>query len=137
MGKLADRTLELLPQDMPILRVNFDGPIELQALAGLIVSVYVSEGSSRVVGVDPGKPGVPEFGRRLYRLGLGPNRIGQAKLNRLAALRRKDVKASLDTAAACGWANAYNMALMALNATRFTGVVFDYDGTICDQKKPV
>ena len=134
MGKLADRTLELLPQDMPILRVNFDGPIELQALAGLIVSVYVSEGASRVVGVDPGKPGVPEFGRRLYRLGLGPNRIGQAKLNRLAALRRKDVKASLDTAAACGWANDYNMALMALNATRFTGVVFDYDGTICDQR---
>lgn len=135
MGKLADRTLKLLPQSVPILRVDFDGPVELQALAGLIVGTHVSEGAGQVAGVDPGKPGVPEFGRRLYHLGPGPNRIGQAELNRLAALRRKGIKAALDIAAAGGWADEYNMALEGLNATRFAGVVFDYDGTICDQRE--
>ena len=134
MGKLAERTLKFLPEDAPTLRVDFDGPAELQALAGLIVGLYISEGAARITGVDPGKPSVPEFGRRLYHLGPGSKRIGQAELNRLAALRRKGVKSAINTATTRVWSNDYSMVLGAINAARFTGVVLDYDGTICDQR---
>src|SRR5262249_48930587 len=65
---LASRTLELIPDSVPIVRVDFKGPKDEQALAGLLVSLHVAAAAGRLRGIDPAKPGVPEFGRRLYHL---------------------------------------------------------------------
>ncbi len=134
-SKLANRTLDLLPDTVPQLRLDFVGPNELQALAGLIAGLHISEGAGRSAGVDPGKPGVPEFGRRLYRLGPSPARIGQKEINQRAAIRRKQVRPNIMNGVdASVWTDAYTDALHTVNAAKLAGVVLDYDGTLCDQR---
>ena len=133
---LADRTLQLLPHDIPQLRIDFSGPEAWQALAGLVAGLYVSEGAGRAAGVDPGKPGVPEFGRRLYRLGPGPLKVHQVDANRDAALRRKGLRPSTMSAGTLAtWGSAYQAALKQINNAPISGIAFDYDGTLCDHRE--
>lgn len=67
---LADRTLGLIPDSVPVVRMEtaFDGPaaaidLTLQAfrLAGFV-------GAARRI--DPGRAGVADFGRRIYELDM-------------------------------------------------------------------
>jgi len=132
--KLADRTLALLPTDQ-VLRLDFDGPVELAAIAGLIVGLYVSAGAGRSANIDPGKPGVPEFGRKLYRLGPGSSKHSPKTLNMRAAIRRKtQVLPVSGGRASSKWINAYERALAKVSDAAIKAVVFDYDGTLCDER---
>ena len=86
---LGEKTLALLPKQTAVLAVNFTGPHDVQALAGLVVGLHVAESAGRRAAIDPGKPGVPAFGRELYRLTPVTNSSDQRTLNRSAAIRRK------------------------------------------------
>lgn len=130
--KLADRTLGLLPTDK-LLRLDFDGPAELAAVSGLIVGLYVSAGAGRSANIDPGKPGVPEFGRKLYRLGPGASKLGPKTLNMRAAIRRKiQILPETCSSTLSEWEKAYGRALATVSDASIKAVVFDYDGTLCD-----
>lgn len=129
--KLADRTLSLLPTKN-VLRLNFRGQKELIALSGLVAGLYISLGAGRSAGIDPGKPGVPEFGRRLYRLGPSPANIKQKSLNRMAAIRRKTLaSAGPGGQLALNWNQAYDLAVDKLLNAQIGAIVLDYDGTLC------
>lgn len=133
---LADRTLQLLPPDIPQLRIDFAGPEAWQALAGLVAGLYISEGAGRAAGVDPGKPGVPDFGRRLYRLGPGPLKVRQVDANRDAALKRKGfMPSTMSASTLASWDSAYQAALKQINNATISGIAFDYDGTLCDHRE--
>lgn len=67
---LAVRTLALIPSDVPKVALSTDmvgpeGTIEL-----LVRSFRLTNEAGKLAGYDPGRPGVPEFGRRLYNLGV-------------------------------------------------------------------
>lgn len=131
--KLADRTLGLLPTD-DLLRLDFDGPPELAAIAGLVVGLYVSAGAGRSANIDPGKPGVPEFGRKLYRLGPGPPKRTRKSLDCRAAIRRKARRqVAADQQSAIDWQEAHRSAVAKLSSAHIRAVVLDYDGTLCDE----
>ena len=71
---LAERTLNLLPADVPQARVSFDGGPSAAALASLLAALRITGWAGAGRGIDPGRPGVPEFGRKLYHLPLPAER---------------------------------------------------------------
>ena len=139
---LAERTLDLIPAGVPQARVVFDGGPSAVALASLLAALRITGWAGCTRGIDPGRPGVPEFGRKLYNLRLPrPRRI--AGLPRLtpreaAAISRK-AGAAPDRLAALGelerWRDALADFLTRLRDARFAGIVLDYDGTVVDVRR--
>lgn len=134
MGALASRTLSALPTNIPVLRLDFTGPPIHQSLAGLIAGLYVSLGAGVASGIDPGKPGVPEFGRRLYRIGPPRKSSSQKNLNQTAAINRKSEQSGVHTSTK-EWVDAYDLAFGAVTGAKIDGIVLDYDGTLCDERQ--
>ncbi|MCI0430195.1 MAG: hypothetical protein L0210_06595 [Rhodospirillales bacterium] len=138
---LANKTLALIPSDVPIARINFDGDPLGISLASLVLALHVAGWAGAARGIDPGRPGVPEFGRRLYNLSLPKS----AKASAPATLGASDViaierKAGLpiDRLVARGdlgtWRTALAQFKKALSNAVFAAVVFDYDGTVVDTR---
>ena len=67
---LAERTLDLLPVDVPQARIVFDGSANAAMLASLLAALKITGWAGISRGIDPGRPGVPKFGRKLYHLPL-------------------------------------------------------------------
>lgn len=132
---LADRTLELLPNNIPAARIDLQGPPDFQAIGALLAGLYVSEAAGRIAGIDPSKPRVPSFGRKLYRLSPGATGLKASDANRRAAIKRKAPDALRDQEQFDVWATAHQRAIETVAKARFGGIVFDYDGTICDHRE--
>ncbi len=123
---IAESTLKLFPKSIPVIRLKtaLDGPagtIDLLAQAFHLVDRL---GEAR--GQDPGRPHVPEFGRKLYR--LTPPRVRptipapiQRKLWALPAMS-EDGKA---------FESGLGKFLKAVRAAKIGAVALDYDGTLC------
>ena len=126
---LGTRTISLLPDEVVTLPVHFRGSTDVQAMAGLLVGLYVTEIAAGFVDIDPGKPGVPPFGRRLYHLKPTLERWTQADLNRAAALRRKGARPDDPS-----WIARYQQAMETVNSNHYGALVVDYDGTLCDPR---
>ena len=126
---LGTRTILLLPDGVTTLPVHFHGSTDVQAVAAFVVGLFTTESAAEFAGVDPGKPGVPPFGRRLYRLKPKLERSRQADLNRSAALQRKGAHTEDPS-----WIARYHQALETVNTGRYEAVVVDYDGTLCDSR---
>lgn len=131
---LADRTIGLLPNNVPVVRQKLQGHPNLQSIAGLVFGLYVSEVAGYLSGIDPGKPGIPTFGRKLYRLGPCTKNRSISQLNQRATIKRKAPEALNDKVQLEVWTNAYQRAIEKISQAKFGGVVFDYDGTISDQR---
>ena len=133
--RLADRTLSLLPDSLKKCRIDLHGHEICQMISGLIVGLYLSLAAGRAAGIDPGRPGVPLFGRKLYALGPGAAKDSPAVVNRRAAIHRKRGRARssarMDNE---HWIAAYEQVVGRLSKTELGGVVFDYDGTLCCDK---
>jgi hypothetical protein len=126
---LPERTLSLLPRH--IARVELTSPLQFPASAAdqtvRVIRLFGQLAAAR--GIDPGRPSVPSFGRRLYHLGW---RSGGDEL--LPAVRRKLRVAGAPAhgaAAAAYYTEALRTWSQQLRSTRFGGVVLDYDGTCC------
>ena len=131
---LADRTLGLIPGNIPMARIDMRGPVDFQVIVALVTGLYISEAAARVVGIDLGKLGVPTFGRKLYELGPGGDRMNTSQANQRAAIKRKAPDALHDARQFDIWAQAHRKAIKTLGASRIGAVIFDYDGTLCDRQ---
>ncbi len=130
---LATRTLELIPEPVPVARIDFRGPKDEQALAGLVTSLHIAAAAGSLHEIDPGKPGVPEFGRRLYHLAPSRRRKASPTDPVAAAVWRKEMTAGLKTTDQLSELHALcRLGIERLNTSRFAGFVFDYDGTLCE-----
>lgn len=133
---LAGRTLALLPEDIPVARFEVADGID-GSLRAIVLSLYIAGEAGLARCIDPGRPSVPPFGRRLYHLNAayGKQRAGAIPAPEAAAIRRK-AGASIATLAARGqltpWREAYAAFRAQLRVGEFRAVVFDYDGTLCD-----
>ncbi|MDQ1536866.1 MAG: hypothetical protein QOE58_1259, partial [Actinomycetota bacterium] len=122
---LADRTLALLPRAVDIveLRTELEWPASVLDL--LVRSMHLTAAIGRDRGVDPGRPGVQPFGRRLYHLPV-------ARL--LRSPPGDPVARKLIPASGPGRA-AYEVALAewlrVIGKADIGALVLDYDGTCC------
>lgn len=137
---LAERTLDLIPDTVPQARINLPGAGTAAALLSLVAALRITGWAGTVRGIDPGRPGVPDFGRKLYNLPL-PRSTGAARPRGSArdatAIARK-AGLSPQRLAATGELNHWQSALDAfrdrLLDARFGGIVLDYDGTVVDTR---
>ncbi|PZR09624.1 MAG: hypothetical protein DI536_22065 [Archangium gephyra] len=123
---IAESTLKLFPKSIPVVRLEttLDGPAGTIDLLIQAFGLVARLGEAR--GQDPGRPHVPEFGRKLYR--LTPPRVRstvpapiQRKLWALPEVSEND--------------EAFNVGverfLKAARAAKIGALALDYDGTLC------
>lgn len=137
---VAERTCAVLP-DIPTVKLVADQLGPLGSLQTLAAAMEFTAELGRVQGIDPGRPGVPEFGRKLYR--MSPPRIGvydgrpagMTKAEAAAITRKARVKrvGALSMTALSHWRSAYRAVLRKLQSAPLGGIVFDYDGTLCSE----
>ena len=138
---LAKRTLDLIPSDIPILKIHIPGSKMAAMLCSVLAALRITQWAGQSVGIDPGAPGVPLFGRKLYHLSLPKIRAvelpdGTSKAGALAISRKARVQldnlSSLSTLPK--WKEAAAAYKRRLKKAVFQGVVLDYDGTIVETK---
>lgn len=136
--EIANRTIAPIPESIPLIRITttYSGPVG--ALELLTKNLHFVKAVGEVKGIDPGRPTVPTFGRKIYHLSIPPKYIKETipqglKKGELTAIKRKmdnyhiTEKEVLDY-----WRKAYRAFLHKLEHTHFGSIVFDYDGTLCD-----
>ena len=126
--EIAARTLRLLPPnfDVVTLQSALEWPTSILDL--LVSSMRLVASTGQDHGVDPGRPYVAEFGRRLYRMSIrkfvdvaDPHPVHK-KVGRRTRIDSTPWKAYRDSLTK--W-------LKASTQTDIGAVVLDYDGTIC------
>lgn len=131
--ELADKTLACMPDDVPVIYIEteLDTP---QASIDLLLQVFRfvnALGEAR--GIDPGRPGVPSYGRLLYNLDYFKltSRILPNEPTLDVAVHRKLGVAGVDNANLHEhYSQACQRFVRQLNRGKFTTVAFDYDGTL-------
>jgi len=136
-SRLARQTLELLPPAIPrqLVDVHTNGPlasIELLLKVFLIVDSY---GQQR--GIDPGRPGVPAFGSKLYHMAAPSGRKSDPMAYCLAKKLRCPVGLVSRHPVYEEAKHGFLGLRREISQTSIKSIVLDYDGTICrpDQRE--
>jgi len=130
---LARRTLSLLPASIPKLMARIHGKGGVTTLAGLVYSLVLIGKFGQARGTDPGRPGVPDFGRRIYHLRhkTSSPQTGSMIVERAVRRKQKALSLSLSTVRDTQTLrDGLRCQIRALEAASFGAVVFDYDGTL-------
>jgi len=135
---VAAQTLELLPKSVPTTRLNIEHDGWLADLAGICEGFYLTGVAGKQQGIDPGQPGVPSFGRKLYHANAFRVRHNSSQLPawKARAIERKAserIERLLEENRLSFWDKAIDAVLDSLTDTRFCGIVLDYDGTLCSE----
>jgi fructoselysine-6-P-deglycase FrlB-like protein len=125
---LARRTLETIPSEIPRVALTFSGDADIQAIGALTMALRIAGAAGDVIGIDPGRPGVPEFGRKLF--GLGP-RLTRPSASEVAIQRKIRVAPEIEDL----FRSRYPHVIEEITSARACGVVLDYDGTLCDRRR--
>ncbi|MBO7602372.1 MAG: haloacid dehalogenase-like hydrolase [Bacteroidaceae bacterium] len=131
--ELAIKTIKSLPVDVPVIYIEteLESP---QASIDMLLKAFIFVRDLGVArGIDPGRPGVPAYGRLLYNLDYYKltNRILPKEKTIDVAVRRKLGDAGKENAALWEhYSQACKRFVKQLNKGKFTTVAFDYDGTL-------
>jgi len=132
---LANKTLSLLPVSIPQLHVPFQVAGTEAIISGVVLSLHLAGFAGKVKGIDPGRPGVPEFGSKLYHLVANSGFIRSLKQSDVAVQRKAGIcMAPLPSDRESLWQNAYQSFRSKILRADFRGVVLDYDGTVVDTR---
>lgn len=137
--ELAVRTLRLIPPGVPVVQIDTRQGGSAAAVAGLVSGFHVAGLAGEARGIDPGRPGVPAFGRALYNLrvptppatpdGLSPSAAAAIERKAGPSIARLESFGGLPE-----WESAYRAFVARLSRAVFGAVVLDYDGTLCDTR---
>lgn len=134
--RLAESTLSVLPSTTPIVHIPMKSD-ETEAHIGLLVmSFHLAGWAGQARKIDPGRPGVPTFGSKLYDLRL-PHSYAKLSINEDTAIFLKSGVPTdkLKEEGSYGfWKSALGTFKRRLASARFCGVVFDYDDTLVDSR---
>ena len=135
VSALWDRMSSLIPEPVPRLKMAFGGACPRDLIAGLTAQMYLIAMIADRLGLDPGRPEVPQFGRDLYYL---PS-IVPVPANEAGAIDRSkyDVLGSRwpSTANHSAMKRARMSFVESIERQHFRAVVFDYDGTLCSSQR--
>jgi len=137
--ELADRTLARLPKEILTAKIAIPtATMTATGVAAIVAAIQVAGCAGDARNIDPGRPGVPEFGSRIYHLRVRQRAPAARKAGNTAedvAIARKlaVVFEGLNNDMAL-WRQAYRAFIRSFDRITFKGVVFDYDGTLCDAR---
>jgi hydroxymethylpyrimidine pyrophosphatase-like HAD family hydrolase/fructoselysine-6-P-deglycase FrlB-like protein len=138
--EVARRTLSLLPAAIP----RWQSSVELGvrgALTAVCQSILLALVAGESKGLDPGRPHVPTFGRKLYHLRAMPRLFPAATSNaeRMNLAIERKARVPLATLAARGeldpWLKHYRAFTDRLADARVRAIALDYDGTLCGPER--
>lgn len=123
---IADATLKLFPKSIPVVRLetSLDGPSGTIDL--IFQAFHLVDRLGKVRGQDPGRPHVPEFGRKLYR--LTPPRV---RPTMSAPIQRKLWALPEVSEDGQAFKTGIDKFLKAARAAKIGALALDYDGTLC------
>ncbi len=128
---IADQTVHEIPSEAHVVRLRTQSASPVGALDLLAGSIQLIVPTAQARHVNPAKPGVAAFGRKLYHLAVArPRAPAVARL----AVRRKLASigsARFDEVLSTTYQRSYEAWLEALCGAEFGGLVLDYDGTCC------
>lgn len=131
--ELAYKTIGCLPKDVPVIFIETELETPAASIDMLLKAFRFVNDLGEARGIDPGRPGVPAYGRMLYNLDYYKltNRILPKEETIDVAVRRKLGDAGKENAAL--WEHyswACKRFVQRLNKGKYTTVAFDYDGTL-------
>jgi hypothetical protein len=135
---VAAQTLELLPKSVPTTRLQIPHDGWLADLAGICEGFYLTGVAGRQQGIDPGRPGVPSFGRKLYhanafRARQHPSKMPAWKVRAVERKASERIERLTEENRLTFWNKALDAVIVGLADARFCGIVLDYDGTLCSE----
>ena len=127
---IAAKTLRLIPEYIPSASIStkFDGPVA--SLGLLIQSLFMIKIFGDARKIDPGRPGVPDFGTKIYHLSVPGSSSAPMTAFEELALRRKFGSAT--GSAAQSQMKSLKRFVDKVSKAKFGAAIFDYDGTLCD-----
>ncbi len=131
--ELAYKTIGCLPKDMPVIYIETELETTSASIDLLLKAFRFVNDLGDARDIDPGRPGVPSYGRLLYNLDYYKltNRILPMEKTLDVAVRRKLGAAGNENTQL--W-NHYSAAcqrfVRQLNRGKYSTVAFDYDGTL-------
>lgn len=137
---ILSTTLASLPQSTAVLALRSPLSAEAGALDLLVRVILLAGEAGRQLGIDPGRPHVPAFGRTLYRAGI-PLRLirhsqgDDTRLTEELWIRRKVTPAVWSDATVEtreSWRASCREWVAEAESARVGGIVLDYDGTLCE-----
>lgn len=131
--ELAYKTIGCLPKDVPVIYIETELEMPKATIDMLLKAFHFVNDLGEVRGIDPGRPGVPGYGRVLYNLDYFKliNSILPNEKTLDVAVRRKLGAAGTENANLWEYySNACQHFVHQLNRGRFTTIAFDYDGTL-------
>jgi len=134
--QVAKRTLDAIPKSMPVIHLETKHVESWGALALLVQAMRLVGLAGESCGIDPGRPKVAQFGRRIYHLRA---KVGTQPITRRrglssraeTAIRRKTNGILIEADRLEYWLQEYRTFVRRLERTTFSAVVLDYDGTLC------
>ena len=134
---LAEKTLGKMPDDIHVVRIESKLRTPLATIDLLVKSFQFVATIGEERGIDPGRPGVPDYGSELYHLNyaklIGDENVPQP-IKDLAICRKMRLggKALVPVEEYKAYSKAYNNFVNRLGDAEFNLLALDYDGTICN-----
>lgn len=140
--QIAEKTLGLIPSNIPRIFLSSEKNGANCSIDLLIKAYHLVNSVGENIKIDPGRPGVPAFGSKLYHLRYSSfyKQFSSLKLTaeEEQSIIKKANKSSvnlLDSKEIEFWRGKYTNFKKKLSVTDFNTIVFDYDGTLCSQKE--
>jgi hydroxymethylpyrimidine pyrophosphatase-like HAD family hydrolase/fructoselysine-6-P-deglycase FrlB-like protein len=134
---VARKTLALLPGAIPRHEVVV-APGVAGAAAAVFQSLFLASVAGQHIGIDPGRPHVPTFGRKLYHLRAMPApfaRHGERSHERMHLAIERKTDLPIPALAARGeldqWVEHFTAFVKRLASARIRAIAVDYDATLC------
>ena len=135
--ELAEKTLGKMPEDVHMVRIESGLKTPLATIDLLLKSFQFVSAIGTQRGIDPGRPGVPDYGTELYHLNFAKliKNESIAQPPKDLAISRKlrlGSKALIPDQEYKAYSKAYDAFIERLGNKVFDLLALDYDGTICN-----
>ena len=127
---IATAVLGLLPAEARVYRIWSDVSVPASGLDLLCASMRLVGATAEVARINPARPRVPSFGRKLYHQSARRH----LALRKPTFVDQKIAAAKLTTSESIieSYTEAYKGWRNIMRSTTFGGIVLDYDGTLCN-----
>lgn len=130
---LATKTISCLPKDIPVIYIETKLDLPKASIDMLVKAFRFVEDLGIARGIDPGRPGVPTYGRLLYNLNyykLTSTILPSENTLDVAVKRKIGAEGMRNVGLKTYYQKACKRFVGSLNKTVFTTIAFDYDGTL-------
>ena len=132
--KLAEKTLKLIPDEIPTAVIMTEDAGFFGILKLYLEMFCIVFSAGKRIGVNPGKPKVPDYGRKLYHINFKyHNQDVIQRMDKNISLRaayRKNGNGTLSGGMFEDYAQNAQRFVEKLSGKRWKCLVFDYDGTL-------